>query len=61
MKKLTLFTASILLGFGLVSCKSDKGGASTDDKKAPSAETAGAADDGSAATETVSIKVTGMT
>lgn len=60
MKKLTLFTASILLGFGLVSCKSDTAGASTDDKNASEKE-ASADMSMSEAAETVSIKVTGMT
>lgn len=66
MKKLTTLTAGILLGFGLVSCEGDKDGASTDDKKAPAKEesakpNAGAAATPGEATETVSIKVTGMT
>ncbi|MFT7173982.1 MAG: hypothetical protein ACI9NQ_002211 [Paracoccaceae bacterium] len=77
MKKLTTLTAGILLGFGLMSCEGDKDGATTDDKKAPSkgesakpdaeakpdADAKPEADAGAAteATETVSLKVTGMT
>jgi hypothetical protein len=73
MKKLTTLTAGILLGFGLMSCEGDKDGATTDDKKAPSkgesakpdpdAKPDAEADAGAAteATETVSLKVTGMT
>ncbi len=63
MKKLTTFTASVLLGFGLVSCKGDKDGASTDDKKSPEKEAS--ASTGEEATgeeaQTVSLKVSGMT
>jgi hypothetical protein len=62
MKKLTTLTAGVLLGFGLVSCDGDKGGASTDDKKTPAKEEAAKPDSGPAETaETVSLKVTGMT
>ncbi|MFT6181421.1 MAG: hypothetical protein ACJAQT_004646 [Akkermansiaceae bacterium] len=75
MKKLTTLTAGILLGFGLMSCEGDKDGATTDDKKAPSKgesakpdpdakpDAKPEADAGAAteATETVSLKVTGMT
>ena len=57
MKKLTTFTASILLGLGLVSCKGDKA-AATDDKATPEKEAEGTPP---AAAETVSLTVTGMT
>jgi len=61
MKKLSLFAASILLGFGLASCKSDtRDGAKKDDKAEADQETAANSEE-SMATETVSIKVDGMT
>ena len=67
MKKLTTFTASILLGFGLASCDGDKKGADagTDAKKPAAEDQATPADTdiapADAQMETVSLKVTGMT
>jgi|GEM_PF-2519449 len=58
MKKLSILTAGLLLGFGLVSCEGDKEGASTDDKN-PAAENQNQPADHQM--ETVSLKVTGMT
>lgn len=67
MKKLTTFTATILLGFGLASCDGDKKGADAGtDAKKPAAEDTGTPGDTDVAVaddqmETVSLKVTGMT
>jgi len=62
MKKLTTFTATLLVGFGLVSCKGDdtteKG--ADDKQKDATAQTDAPAGD-NAKMETVSINVTGMT
>jgi hypothetical protein len=61
MKKLTTFTASILLGLGLVSCKGDQA-AAADDKAAPEKEAAATpAADAPEVAETVSLTVSGMT
>lgn len=63
MKKLTTFTASVLLGFGLVSCKGDNDGANTDDKKTPGKEASASTDEAASGekAQTVAIKVSGMT
>ncbi len=60
MKKLTQFTASILLGFGLVSCDGGSDSAKVDDKTKDTPAQTEPQGDGEA-TETVSLKVTGMT
>jgi hypothetical protein len=58
MKKLTKFVAITLLGFGLVSCNDDSAKKGDDKNKEALAQTA---QGGGETTETVSIKVTGMT
>ena len=62
MKKLTTLTASLLVGFGLVSCKGNDTSKNedADTKKADTAQT-GASSEADSKMETVSLKITGMT